>query len=61
MFKLDLEKAKDPEIKWPASVGSQQKQESFRKISTSALLTVPNPWLCRSQQTVENSERDGNT
>ena len=43
MFKLDLEKAEEPEIKWLTSTGSQQKQESFRKTSTSALLTTPKP------------------
>ena len=41
MFKLDLEKAEEPEIKLPASVGSSKKQESSRK--TSALLTMPKP------------------
>ena len=41
MFKLVLEKAEEPEIKLPTSVGSQRKQESSRKTSTSALLTVP--------------------
>ena len=41
MFKLDLEKAEEPEIKLAASVGSSKKQESFRKTSTSALLTMP--------------------
>ena len=43
MFKLDLEKAEEPEIKLPTSVGSLKKQESFRKTSTSALLTTPKP------------------
>ena len=43
MFKLDLEKAEEPEIKLPTSVGSLKKQESFRKTSTSALLTMPKP------------------
>ena len=43
MFKLDLEKAEEPEIKLPTSVGSLKKQESSRKISTSALLTKPKP------------------
>ena len=38
MFKLDLEKAEEPEIKLPTSVGSSKKQESSRK--TSALLTM---------------------
>ena len=41
MFKLDLEKAKEPEIKLPTSTGSWKKQESSRKTSTSALLTMP--------------------
>ena len=41
MFKLNLEKAKEPEIKLPAFIGSSKKQESSRKTSTSALLTVP--------------------
>ena len=41
MFKLDLEKAEEPEIKLSASVGSLKKQESSRK--TSALLTMPKP------------------
>ena len=40
MFKLDLEKAEEPEIKLPTSVGSSKKQESFRKTSISALLAV---------------------
>ena len=43
MFKLDLEKAEDPEIKLPTSAGSWKKQESSRKISISALLTMSKP------------------
>ena len=43
MFKLDSEKAEEPEIKLPTSVGSWKKQESSRKTSTSALLTMPKP------------------
>ena len=42
-IKLVLEKAEEPEIKLPTSVGSSKKQESFRKTSTSALLTTPKP------------------
>ena len=42
-FKLVLEKAEEPEIKLPTSVGSLKKQESSRKISTSALSTMPKP------------------
>ena len=43
MFKLDLEKAEEPEIKLPTSGGSSTKQESSRKTSTSALLPMPKP------------------
>ena len=43
MFKLDLEKAKEPETKLPTSVGSSKKHESSRKTSASALLTTPKP------------------
>ena len=38
-----LEKAEEPKIKLPTSVGSSKKQESSRKTSTSALLTTPKP------------------
>jgi len=44
MFKLDLEKAEEAEIKSPTSVGSSKKQESSTKRSTSALLTMPKPF-----------------
>ena len=43
MFKLDLGKGEEPEIKLPPSVGSLKKQESFRKTSISTLLTMPKP------------------
>ena len=43
MFKLVLEKAEEPEIKLPTSTGSWKKQESSRKTSVSALLTMPKP------------------
>ena len=42
MFKLVLEKAEEPEIKLPTSAGSSKKQESSRKTSISALLTMLN-------------------
>ena len=41
MFKLVLKKAEEPEIKLPTSTGSWKKQESSRKTSISALLTMP--------------------
>ena len=43
MLKLDLEKAEEQEINLPTSVVSLKKQESSRKSSTSALLTIPKP------------------
>ena len=43
MFKLVLEKAEEPEIKFPVSGGSSKKQERSRKTSISALLTTPKP------------------
>ena len=43
MFKLDLEKAEEPEIKLPITTGPSRKQENSRKTSTSVLLTTPKP------------------
>ena len=40
---LVLEKAEEPEVKLPTSTGSSKKQESSRKTSISALLTMPKP------------------
>ena len=44
IFNLVLAKAEEPEIKLPTSAGSWKKQESSRKTSISALLTMPKPW-----------------
>ena len=43
MFKLVLENTEEPEIKLPTSAGSWKKEESSRKTSISALLTMPKP------------------
>ena len=46
-----FEKAEEPEIKLPTSVGSSEKQESSRKASTSSLLTMLKPltvWITTS-------------
>ena len=51
MLKLDLEKAGEPEIKLPTSDGSSKKQESSKKTSMSALLTIPKPltvWITKN-------------
>ena len=50
MFKLDLEKAEEPDIKLPASTGSSKKQDNSRKTFTSATLTMPKPltvWITK--------------
>ena len=47
MFKLDLEKAEEPEIKLPTSIGSLKKQESSRKTSAAAARSLQScPTLC---------------
>ena len=61
MFKLDLEKAEEPEIKLPTSVGSSKKQENSRRHRLLFYWLHQSLWLCRSKQTVENTSRDGNT
>ena len=43
MYKLDLEKAEEPEIILPTLVGSERKQGNSRQTSTSASLTMPKP------------------
>ena len=53
MFKLDLEKAEEPEIKLPTSTGSQKKQENSRKTSTSASLNMLKPlnvWITTNSE-----------
>ena len=58
MSKVDLEKAEEPEIKLPTSVGSQKKQKSSRKTFTSTSLTMLKPltvWITKKKKTVENS------
>ena len=50
-YNLNLEKAEEPEIKLPTSAGSLKKQESSRKTSISALLTMPKPltvWITKT-------------
>ena len=61
MFKLDLEKPEEPEIKLPTFSGSLKKQESSRKTPISALLTMPNHSTVWIQQTVKNYSRYGNS
>ena len=61
MFKLVLEKAEEPEIKLPTSAGSLKKQESSRKTSISASLTMPKPLTVWITINCRNSSEGGNT
>ena len=44
MYRLDLEKAEEPEVKLPVSFGSQKKQGNPRKTTTYASLTILKPF-----------------
>ena len=56
MYQLGFEEAEEPKIKLPTLIGSFDKQGNSRKTSASLAMLKP---LCGSQQTVENSSRDG--
>ena len=59
MFKLDLEKAEEPEIKLPTSAGSSKKQESSRKTSISASVTTLKPltvWITTNWKILKEME-----
>ena len=60
MFKLDLEKAEEPEIKLPTSVGSSEKQE-FQKNIYFCFIDYTKAFDCVDHNKLENSERDGTT
>ena len=60
IFKLDLEKAEEPEIKLPISAGSLKKQESSRRAAILLYWLHQSLQLCGSQQTVEYYSRGGN-
>ena len=57
MFKLDLEKAEEPEIKLPTSAGSLKKQESSRKNIYFCFIDYAKAFDCVDHNKLENSER----
>ena len=61
MLKLDLEKAEEPEIKWPTSVGSLKKQGSSKKKIYFCFIDYAKAFDCVDHNRLENSSRDGNT
>ena len=54
MFKLVLEKAKEPEIKLPTSVGSPKKQEEFQKIIYFCFIDYAKAFDCVDQNKLWN-------
>ena len=59
MFKLDLEKAEETEIKLPTSSRSSKKEESSRK-TYFCFIDYAKAFDCVDHKKLENSERDGN-
>ena len=59
MFKLDTEKAEEPEIKLPISAGSSNKQESSRKNIYFCFIDYAKGFDCVHMNKLENSSRDG--
>ena len=59
MFTLDLEKAEEPEIKLPTSVGSSKKQELWKNIYF-CFIDYAKAFDCVDHDKLENSEGDGN-
>ena len=60
MYKLDLEKVEEPEIKLPTSVGSSKKQE-FQKNIYFSFIDYAKAFDCVDKNKLENCERDGST
>ena len=61
MFRLDLEKAEEPEIKLPTSAGSSKKLEEFQKNVYFCFIDYAKAFDCVNHKKLENSSRDGNT
>ena len=61
MFKLDLEKAEEPEIKFPTSTGSSKKPQNSRKNIYFFFTDYTEAFDCVDHNKLENSERDGNS
>ena len=61
MFKLDLEKAVEPEIKLPTSAGSLKKQEFQKKDIYFCFVDYAKAFDCVDHNKLKNSSRDGNT
>ena len=61
MFKVNLEKAEEPEIKVPTSIGSLKKAREFQKNIYFCITDYAKTFDCVDYNKLENSERDGTT
>ena len=61
MFKLDLEKAEEPEIKLPTSAGSSKKARKLQKNIYFCFIDYTKAFDCVDHNKLGNSSRDGNT
>ena len=59
MFKLDLEKAEEPEIKLPASTGSSKKKKVPEKNTYFCFIDYGKAFDCVDHNKLENSKGDG--
>ena len=59
MFKLDLERAEEPEIKFPTYIGSSKKVVSSRKNIFFCFIDYAKAFDCVDHHKLENSSRDG--
>ena len=61
MFKLDLEKVEEPEVKLPTSIGSSKKAREFQKNIYFCFIDYAKAFDYVDHHKLENSSRDGNT
>ena len=61
IFKLDLEKAEEPEIKLPTSIESSKKVREVQKNIYFCFIDYAKAFDCVDHNKLENSARDGNT
>ena len=60
VFKLDFEKAEEPDIKLTKSIGSSKKKREYQK-HLFLLIDYAKAFDCVDHNKLENSERDRNT
>ena len=61
MFNLDLQKAEEPEIKLPTSIGSSKKAREYQENIYFCFIDYAKAFDCVDHNKLKNCERDGNT